>query len=170
MTGQIYMGVDLATKEDVMCLAVRSDVGLAIVHQEIAKLILSGQEIDVLTIKQPWAWLIVQGYKPVENREWKTQKRGPLLIHASKEVDRAGYEWVRQNLPEIFGKIPPPWQIEKGGIVGAAMLTDCVTKHISIWFFGKYGFVLDNPTPLPFYPMKGQLGFFKAKYKGGQLA
>lgn len=160
------MKIDLAVNNDALVLGLRSDIGLSVIHDEIARQIIQGNEISTISIKQPWAWLIVHGFKPVENRDWKTNIRGPIFIHAGKDVDRAGYEWVRKNLPEIFGKIPAPWKIEKGGIVGAAMLTDCVTNHLSIWFFGKYGFVLDDATPLPFVPMPGQLGFFKAKYQG----
>lgn len=25
-----------------------------------------------LSIRQPWAWLVVQGYKDIENRDWPT--------------------------------------------------------------------------------------------------
>lgn len=37
----------------------------------------------VLSIKQPWASMIVRGAKRFEVRSWKTDYRGPLLIHAS---------------------------------------------------------------------------------------
>lgn len=118
-----------------------------------------------LSIRQPWAWLIVNGYKDVENRDWKRDHiRGEILIHASKLVDRGGYEFVAQHFPEIFPLIPAPWQIERGGIVGKATITDCVSKHISLWFFGKYGFLLENAKPLTFLPMNGQLGFFAANH------
>ena len=36
-----------------------------------------------LSVHPHMAWLIVHGFKPVENRNWRTQHRGPLLIHAS---------------------------------------------------------------------------------------
>lgn len=166
----IRMGVDLARDGDHSAMVVRQGVLINVVHPEIAALITHDEPIQTITIKQPWAWLIVNGYKPVENRDWKTLRRGPTLIHASKEVDLAGYEWVAKHLPEIFGLIPSPHAIEKGGIVGAARLTDCVTNHLSIWFFGKYGFVMDDATVLPFMPLKGQLGFFKTKYTGGRIA
>jgi hypothetical protein len=41
----------------------------------------------VLSVKQPWASLIVLGIKDVENRFWHTSHLGRLLIHASKEWD-----------------------------------------------------------------------------------
>jgi hypothetical protein len=35
-----------------------------------------------------------------------------------------------------------------------------VKQHSSPWFFGKYGFVLEDAKPVDFVPYKGQLGFF----------
>ena len=43
--------------------------------------------MKALSIKQPWAWLIVNGYKDIENRTWKTNYRGTFLVHASKGFD-----------------------------------------------------------------------------------
>lgn len=42
-----------------------------------------------------------------------------------------------------------------------ANLVDCVTKSDSPWFFGPYGFVLEDVSPLPFVRMKGELGIFE---------
>ena len=36
--------------------------------------------VKVLTVKQPWASLIVHGIKDIENRSWKTNFRGRVLI------------------------------------------------------------------------------------------
>ena len=44
----------------------------------------SMQITKAITIRQPFAWLIVQGIKPVENRSWETKFRGPLAIHSAK--------------------------------------------------------------------------------------
>lgn len=49
-------------------------------------------EIRALSIRQPWAWAIAIGEKPVENRTWETGYRGLLAIHASMTVDRAGLD------------------------------------------------------------------------------
>ena len=40
-----------------------------------------------LTIKEPWATLITEGYKEYEFRTWKTKYRGDILIHAGKGID-----------------------------------------------------------------------------------
>ena len=44
--------------------------------------------MKVLTIKQPWASLIVNGYKEYEFRTWKTNFRGEFLIHAGLGVNK----------------------------------------------------------------------------------
>lgn len=43
--------------------------------------------MKVLSIRQPWAWLICAGYKDVENRDWRTNYRGRILIHAPKKIE-----------------------------------------------------------------------------------
>ena len=115
--------------------------------------------MKALSIRQPWAWLIVNGFKPYENRTWTTKFRGPLLIHAGKAFDRKGYDWVRSTFPEI--DMPSSDQFERGGIVGAAELWEVATASSSPWFSGPYGFCLAKATPLPFMPLAGKLGFFE---------
>jgi hypothetical protein len=115
-----------------------------------------------LSIQQPWAWLIVNGHKPVENRDWSTNVRGWIGIHAGKKVDDEGWLWVRQNFP----RIALPEHFETGGIVGRARLVDCVRQYDSPWFFGDYGFVLADAQPLALIPCRGQLGFFRPAIAG----
>ena len=115
--------------------------------------------MKALSVQQPWAWLIVNGYKDgVENRSWATNVRGDVAIHAGKKVDVEGYEWVQEEFPEI--PLPPIDALERGGIVGRARLTDCITAMISKWFFGPFGFLFKDAMPLPFVSWRGQLGFF----------
>lgn len=121
-----------------------------------------------ISIRQPWAWCIVNGYKDVENRDWATKHRGEILIHAAKFVDLAGYKFIEENFPEIFAIMPGYKDIERGGVVGKATIMDCIEKSLSLWFFGKYGFQLENAEPLPFIPYSGQLGFFTIPY--GEIA
>ena len=40
------------------------------------------KKLKAISIRQPWAWLIVNGYKDVENRVWFAKLRGRVLIHA----------------------------------------------------------------------------------------
>jgi hypothetical protein len=51
--------------------------------------------VVALSIRQPWASLIVAGLKPVENRSWRVRYRGPLLIHAGQRVDVDGLALAR---------------------------------------------------------------------------
>lgn len=118
--------------------------------------------MKALSIRQPWAWLIVAGHKDVENRTWTSSFRGRFLIHTGKTFDHDGYKWV---LSEMGVALPDPSEFERGGIVGEAEMIDCVTRHNSPWFSGPYGFVLNNARRRPFVPMSGKLGFFDVEVK-----
>jgi hypothetical protein len=111
-----------------------------------------------ISIQQPWAWLIHNGYKPVENRTWWTKIRGPVAIHAGLKLDTEGYKWVKTNFPDI--PLPAPDEFDRGGIVGTMVITDCVIEYNSPWFFGPYGFVIEDAKKTPFVPLKGNLRFF----------
>jgi hypothetical protein len=117
-----------------------------------------------LSVRQPWAWLIVNGWKAVENRGWKTHRRGRILIHASNGMTlgeyQACYLFVAGFSPTVAAAIPSFASLQRGGIIGEAVLLDCVTEHKSEWFCGPYGFVLDEARPLPFTVCKGKQGFF----------
>ena len=43
--------------------------------------------IPALSFRQPWAWVVAKGIKPIENRNWPTEYRGLFLIHAGKTWD-----------------------------------------------------------------------------------
>lgn len=113
-----------------------------------------------LSIRQPWAWLIVNGYKPVENRNWPTSYRGPVLIHASKTRDLEGYGQALEICELLAITLPPLDDLPMGGFVGEATLHDCVTESDSPWFVGEHGFLLRDARPLTFVPFRGRLGFF----------
>lgn len=115
--------------------------------------------MKALSIRQPWTWACVEGFKPVENRSWRTDYRGPLALHAGKSFDEEGLASILALFPTLRGRLPAGWQL--GGIVGVADLVDCVTQHPSRWFTGPYGLVLANPRPVPFVPWRGVLGFFE---------
>ncbi len=70
--------------------------------------------MKVITIKQPWATLIQEGLKEYEFRSWKTNYRGPILIHAGKGIDKKAMEkfsYLNLDYP-------------KGCIIASANLTD----------------------------------------------
>lgn len=125
--------------------------------------------MKALSIRQPWAWAIIHAGKDIENRTWFTKYRGPVLIHAAKGmtireyVDFKNSLWNGAPYTEAVlraGDLPPEKDLLRGGIVGKARIVDCVTRHSSPWFFGRFGFVLADVEPLPFTPLRGALGFF----------
>ena len=120
-------------------------------------------DLPVLSIRQPWAWLIINAGKDIENRDWPTRVRGRILVHASKGMTKDEYESAYHTMIHVNRSLllPSFTTLERGGIVGSVEIVDCVRKSGSPWFFGQYGFVLRNPERLPFYPVRGQLGFFK---------
>ena len=73
--------------------------------------------MKVLTIRQPWATLIMLGYKRFEFRGWPTQYRGELLIHAGKTVDKEASEKLKKYLPS---------ELPLGKILGKVNLVDCI--------------------------------------------
>jgi hypothetical protein len=120
--------------------------------------------VKVIVIRQPWAWLIVHGYKDIENRTWATRYRGPLLIQASaSRPTKRKLEEIRLFAQERGGELPE--EFESGGIVGMVQLEDCVTSSPSKWFEGPIGWVISKPKKLQFIPLKGQLGLFDPPQK-----
>jgi hypothetical protein len=124
--------------------------------------------LPCLSIRQPWAWAILNVGKDIENRSWPTKFRGRFLIHAAKGCAADEFIGARQF---IIGAIDgryrnkgiwmPSWrEMERGGVVGVAEICGCLSESPSKWFMGEYGFVLRNVKPLPFYPCRGSLGFF----------
>ena len=72
--------------------------------------------MKVLTIKEPWASLIINRYKEYEFRSWKTKYRGKILIHAGMSLEKdAAKRFSEYNL-----------EYYKGAIIGEATITDCI--------------------------------------------
>lgn len=121
--------------------------------------------LKAISIMQPWAWLIVNGHKEIENRDWRSQFRGPVAIHAGKKYDDSALTSILRGFhPVVGGKrdfgLHNEAGRETGGIVGVAEIVDCVDHSESEWFVGRYGFVIRNARPVPFIPCKGTLSFF----------
>lgn len=73
--------------------------------------------MKVLTIKQPWATLILQQDKKFEFRTWKTKYRGELLIHAGKSVEKETVKRLAKYLPK---------ELPVGKIIGKVNIVDCI--------------------------------------------
>lgn len=126
-----------------------------------------------LSIRQPWAAFIIAGLKTVENREWSTNVRGRILVHAGKSMTRREYaaaiEFAAHALSsdgeaaseDALRRQFPADALPRGGIVGTVRITDCVQSSRNTWFVGKYGFLMRDPIALDFLPHTGELGFFR---------
>lgn len=122
--------------------------------------------MKVLSIKQPWASLIVNGYKHYEFRSWNTKFRGEFLVHASKGVDLNAMDRFKDlNL-----------EYKTGCIIGSATITDCIEVNCDfenklikenslVYGFSRgrsgYAFKLENAKKFnePIY-INGKLGFW----------
>ena len=109
-----------------------------------------------LTVRQPYALLIVDGIKPIENRTWSTPYRGALLIHAATKLHDHSVSEIEHRYEIAIDAS----RFQFGGVIGRVALIDVVTEHPSKWFMGPYGFVLSEPRWVKFRPMRGHQGFF----------
>lgn len=111
----------------------------------------------VLTVKQPWASLIVHGIKDIENRSWQTNFRGRVLIFGCLQPNQR-LKVLNTPMSRIgFNDLP------FGSIIGSVEIVDCVQNHPSIWADkGVYHWVLANPVLFekPIVDVKGKLGLW----------
>lgn len=95
--------------------------------------------MKAITVCQPWAWAIAQGYKRVDNRTWQTRYRGPILIHAGRERTKYAGVWQHLRSAEFAAAAkrprdkalasvpwPTPEEVPYGAIVAVAKLIECV--------------------------------------------
>ena len=121
--------------------------------------------MKVLTIKEPWATLIIKGYKKYEFRSWKTKYRGKILIHAGLSIDKNNVsKFNNYNL-----------EYSQGQIIGEVKLVDCILvdeslqkelqeKDILVYGnnnIGKYAWKLENVVKYEKKEkIKGKLGLW----------
>lgn len=134
--------------------------------------------LPVLSIRQPWASLIILGFKDVENRCWRDQyrdvqiatvrKAGRFLIHAAKGCTEAewreGMLFAMERCYAAYHALTRDYShltIPRGGVIGVARFDSWVEHHYSPWFVGPGAIVMSDVRPLPFYPCRGMLGFFR---------
>lgn len=127
--------------------------------------------MKALTLKQPWAELILQRKKKIELRKWNTNFRGEFFIHSSKIPDA-------KNMKKFgFENLPNGFVVGKANLASVKKYDD--TKdfikdkdlHLATRDWGKYGFVLKNVRRVKPISAKGQLNFweFEGKETGGVL-
>jgi hypothetical protein len=127
--------------------------------------------MKALSLKQPYAWLIANGFLQLDDRTWGTQYRGPMLIHASKGLYESYYDYLKvsTDIP-----LPDKDKLDYGGIVGVANLVLCcqpgnipanIRREQGVHFGGVheeyFGFLFEAATPLLLMPCRGKLGIFE---------
>ncbi len=122
--------------------------------------------MKVLSLKQPYAELVVSGEKTIELRKWNTKFRGNFLIHASLTPDKKAMKKFG------FSDLP------LGKIVGRTRLVDVkkyssseefvkdAKKHLASQNWGNYGFVLSGAERIKEIDCKGKLGFWDFDWDG----
>ncbi len=133
--------------------------------------------MKALSFRQPWAWLLAHG-KGIDNRSWKTDYRGPLLVHVVKKTPERAFDaacdWVDKTFGRaLAGAIPQLRFLPQGGLVAVVTLDRIIDRKEPElfdyrgldrrWHFRdrkSYGFVLTGHTPLAFVP-------FAATRRGG---
>ena len=121
--------------------------------------------LRALSLRQPWAELILSGKKTIETRTWNTSYRGTFWIHASIASNP-------DHMKEFgFGS----QDFNRGAIVGSAELVSVIaypslaafqadaSKHcvrIDHWEKPLFGYVLSNVKRIEPIPCKGMLNFF----------
>lgn len=100
--------------------------------------------MKIITLHQPWASLVALGFKRYETRSWKTDYRGPLLIHAAKRpfVSTDGSKVLNRTYHKVWmdalrlayedgliddkSRLPFAHQLPLGSIVAVANLSNCL--------------------------------------------
>lgn len=142
--------------------------------------------MKALSIRQPWAWLIMKGIKDIETRDWPAPESligETIAIHAGLKLDKQSELIVRKQLEARGIEMPSMLGMPVGRLLGEAKLFECIrykspsdfysdmSRHLCIppYFSAvRYGFVLKvteiykNPPPL-----RGQLKFFDAEHMRG---
>lgn len=123
------------------------------------------EDVKALTIKQPWAELIMVGLKDVENRSRRTNFRGRFAVHVG--LRRADFEDLRLDAIPKKHRMPieQAWELHAhpGRVIGTVELVDCVQDSTSPWAIdGQWHWILRDPR-LYARPVaaKGQLGLWE---------
>jgi len=138
--------------------------------------------MKAISIKQPWASLIIEGIKDIENRTWKTSFRGTVLVHATAKTAGIPSELLtNEQWDSLHYCIESPfWMFElmagrytNSAIIGTVDIVDCVVNHPNIWAektdyenFNEdpvyYNWVLSNPVKFdePMLNVKGKLSLW----------
>jgi hypothetical protein len=112
--------------------------------------------LRAMSVRQPWAWAIARGYKPVLNRTTDTGHRGPFAVYASFRIDLESAEnhVVRRAVSTGWDPADPVTAI--GGIIAVVSLAGVCAPAAPAarcgcgeWASpGAYHWQLADPRPL----------------------
>ena len=130
--------------------------------------------MKALSIRQPWAWLIVNGYKDVENRTWDCPSTFtlPQRIYVHTGAALVEKQAIADVLRVLNFEQSETFMLGLGEMVFGAIVGEVTVNAWtdgwaagSPWFEGPYGLILCNPIaytkPIPY---KGRLRLFEVKY------
>ena len=127
-----------------------------------------GYTYKCLSVRQPWADLIVKGVKSIENRNWFTNHRGPLLIQAPLKFNKD--DWKSLQDEGFHDHLMRPEDYHLGYIVGAVEISEVFRScnstlgvydsvwaktNVNFWWKLYNGIEFENPIQ-----WKGQLSIF----------
>lgn len=119
--------------------------------------------MKALSLKQPYAELVVSGKKTIELRKWNTKFRGRFLIHASKIP-------VKEAMKKFgFDSLPLGCTVGEAELISVKKYSgkkECdfdVKKHLASEDWGDYGFILKNAKRVREIKCKGSLNFWEFK-------
>ena len=120
--------------------------------------------MKALSLKQPWADLIVQGKKIIQSRKWRSNFRGEFYIHASKSFDKKNCESFGIKNPVTGALIGKVELVNVKEYKNKKEFDEDYRKHFAKNFV-RYGYLLRNIKRINPVPYKGKLNFFEVKTK-----
>lgn len=143
--------------------------------------------MKALTLTQPWATLVAIGAKRIETRSWWTGYRGPLAIHAAKNLtpvggrvglaDLCGREPFKRVLDSVWqpsGTFWAPESLPLGCVVAIVDLVDCHriatswTQHLAETMPPKLSRFTDDGEPVTWELTTQEIAF--GDYTPGRFA
>jgi hypothetical protein len=121
--------------------------------------------MKALSIKQPFADMIVRGLKTIETRTWKTEYRGDILICSSKKPHEGSYLHNNEIIPcrnyllnnfVVFGKA-----VCVARLVECRPMLETDQNAACCEYYKAWSWVLDNIRPVATFPVKGSLNLFE---------
>lgn len=124
--------------------------------------------MKVLSIKEPWASLIMNGTKKIETRSWKTKYRGEIYIHASLSKAKITKPEVYELIKDMNFKCG--YIICKCNLVDCIYMTDEYVNDMKINHYeeyicghyevGRYAWIVEGVKVIEPIKAKGKLGLW----------